>query len=314
MHARLAVVLCCVGTHACAPEPAPPKPDPHRSNPGKQVPKEPAAYRGMISRLHPLHKKLGRVRPGDWLASHKEDGQSFDEYARSNPIRPRGKRRVLYVQPIGDFDAVQTRLIEKTASFLALYFGVEVRTRKTLPLSIVPESARRTHPSWGVKQILSTWVLDELAKRLPEDALSMLALTTSDLWPGRGWNFVFGQASLRQRVGVWSIARKGDPHESPEAFRLCLLRTLKTAAHETGHMFSIQHCIAYECNMCGSNSRRESDRRPIALCPECHAKVAWGCRLDAKERFAKLSAWAKREGFESEALFWKRSGEALTRD
>ena len=27
--------------------------------------------------------------------------------------------------------------------------------------------------------------------------VAVLALTTSDLWPGEGWNFVFGQASLR---------------------------------------------------------------------------------------------------------------------
>ncbi len=39
----------------------------------------------------------------------------------------------------------------------------------------------------------------------------MLALTTSDLWPGEGWNFVFGQASLSERVGVWSLHRLGNP-------------------------------------------------------------------------------------------------------
>ncbi len=91
----------------------------------------------------------------------------------------------------------------------------------------------------------------------------MIALTTSDLWPGKGWNFVFGQARLRERVGVWSLYRNGDPDESEGAFRLCLLRTIKTATHETGHMFSLRHCTKYECNMCESNNSEESDRSPM---------------------------------------------------
>ena len=117
-------------------------------------------------------------------------------------------------------------------------------------------------------------MLDQVLRpRLPADASTYLALTTSDLWPGEGWNFVFGQASLNQRVGVWSIARNGDPHGDEHGLPLCLLRTLKTASHETGHMFSMPHCTLYECNMCGSNHRQEADRRPLWLCPCCLAKL-----------------------------------------
>ena len=102
-----------------------------------------------------------------------------------------------------------------------------VKVSKDLPLSVIPAPARRTHPSWGVKQILSTYVLDSVLRpRLPADAAAYIAFTASDLWPGAGWNFVFGQASLRHRVGVWSIYRNGDPSESKEAFRICLLRLL----------------------------------------------------------------------------------------
>ena len=69
--------------------------------------------------------------------------------------------------------------------------------------------------------------------------LAYLALTASDLWPGQGWNFVFGEASLRQRIGVWSIYRNGDPETD---FQLCLRRTLSTASHETGHILGMAHC------------------------------------------------------------------------
>jgi predicted Zn-dependent protease len=86
-------------------------------------------------------------------------------------------------------------------------------------------------------------------------------LTASDLWPGKGWDFVFGQANLRKRVGVWSIYRNGDPAAGEAAYRLCLRRTLATATHETGHILTMKHCTAYACLMNGSNHQAERDSR-----------------------------------------------------
>ena len=89
--------------------------------------------------------------------------------------------------------------------------------------------------------MLTTYILhDVLPPRLSQDAAVLIALTAADLWPGEGWNYVFGQASLSDRVGVWSLHRFGDAEESDDAFRQCLRRTLKTASHETGHMFSMR--------------------------------------------------------------------------
>ena len=47
-------------------------------------------------RIRPLFVKMGKPKTGDWLASHEEPGQTFEEYVRSNPTRPGGKRSVLY--------------------------------------------------------------------------------------------------------------------------------------------------------------------------------------------------------------------------
>ena len=265
-----------------------------------------------IPRLVPLHSKLPKPGPRDWLAQHREPGQTFKEYLACQPVRPVGKRNVIYVQPLGDFTKTQHRIVELTARFMGLYFNTKVTIRKDLPLSVIPAKARRTHPSWGDKQILTTYVLDDvLYPRLPKDAAAYIAFTASDLWPGRGWNFVFGQASLRRRVGVWSIYRNGDPDADTKSFRLCLLRTMKTATHETGHMFSMYHCIAYKCNMCGSNHRAESDRRPIALCPQCLAKVCWACRADPVQRYGKLYLFCTANGLKGEAAFYAKSIRAL---
>ena len=97
-----------------------------------------------------------------------------------------------------------------------------------------------------MEQIQTPYVLNEVLKpNRPKDALAYLCFTASDLYPDGNWNFVFGQASLRDRTGVWSIHRKGDPAAGAEAFRQCLVRTLHTASHETGHILTIQHCTAF---------------------------------------------------------------------
>lgn len=267
---------------------------------------QPAALVKMADSIKSLHKKMDKPKSGEWLASHKEAGQSFAQYLRSNPVTPRGKRRVIYVRPLGSFEGASQKIIDKTSAFLRAYFNLKVTVLPTMPLSKIPDTAKRVHPTWGDKQILSTYVLDKvLAEALPEDAMALICFTSSDLWPGQGWNFVFGQASLHRRVGVWSIYRNGDPQKSKALFRLCLLRTLKTATHELGHMFSIRHCTAYNCNMCGSNHRQESDRRPLALCPECLPKILWATASDAATRAARLEAWCRTEGLLQEADYYK---------
>ena len=186
------------------------------------------------------------------------------------------------------------------------------RTLPDLPCDDVPARARRVNGFTDQPQWLTTWILHEvLPPRLPADGLAVLALTATDLWPGRGWNFVFGQATLQARVGVWSLARNGDPDAGEAGYREALLRTLKTAAHETGHMLSIRHCTAYECGMCGSNSRPESDRRPLAFCPGCEAKVWWATGADPVARFTALADWCRAQGLAPEADHFARSADAL---
>ena len=117
-----------------------------------------------------------------------------------------------------------------------------------------------------------------------------------------------GQASLGERVGVWSLYRQGDPEAE---FTTCLRRTLKTAVHETGHMFGIAHCTAYECGMNGSNHRAEADSRPLWFCPEDEMKVWWACRVDPAARYDRLSQFADEHGLAPEARFWRASRAAL---
>ena len=171
--------------------------------------------------LKKLATPLGAPGPSDWLAQHYESGRGFREYIAAGPVRRTKARQTIYLLPIGEFTPEQERVLQLTAAYMRLYFDTPVTVRKRLPLSRIPQSARRKHPNWGMEQILSTHVLDSLRKERPEDVLAYIALTATDLWPGRGWNFVFGEASIHERVGVWSLYRNGDP-SSAEGFRICL--------------------------------------------------------------------------------------------
>jgi archaemetzincin len=265
-----------------------------------------------FAKLLPLHKRLGTPKAGEWLAVQNEPGQTYGQYVRGGPVRPDRERRVIYVQPLGDFTKTGRKVIRLTADYMEAYFNLQIKVLDDLPLSLVPAKARRVHPTWNVPQILAPYVLDEvLAPRLPKDAVAYIAFTASDLWPGEGWNFVFGEASLVNRVGVWSLYRYGNPDESEDAFRLFLLRAIKVGTHETGHMFSMEHCIRYECNMCGSNSLPEADRCPVWLCPECLAKLCYVTGADPVKRYQCLAAFCKTQGLKTEQEFFEKSLEVL---
>jgi archaemetzincin len=270
------------------------------------------AEKGMLPpsflKLLPLHTKLGKPQPGDWLAEHPEPGQTFRQYLRNQPVKVDSKRRLLYVQPLGELNHTQRLIINETADFMGVYFQLPVRIREGLSLDSAPKNARRKPGSLRSEQILTTYILaDVLKPRLPRDAVALIGLTTADLWPGEGWNYLFGQASLSDRVGVWSIHRFGDPDSGDDAYRTCLLRTLKVATHETGHMFSMAHCTLYDCNMCGSNHLGETDRHPVELCPHCLAKLCYATGADPAKRFEKLIEFYKAHGLKAEQEFCEKS-------
>jgi len=119
----------------------------------------------------------------------------------------------------------------------------------------------RRNPWTGQRQLLTGDILNALEAQLPKDAFALLGITMTDLYPGPGWNFVFGQASLRDRVGVDSFARY-DPSfygqaATADSRKLMHRRSCKVLAHETCHMFGIEHCVWFRCLMNGSNHLAE---------------------------------------------------------
>jgi archaemetzincin len=269
----------------------------------------PGPYLELERKLRPLADSLPHPQPGDWLAEHHEPGQTFAEYLEARPVHKGDKLHTIYLCLVGDFTEAQRRVLDLTQEHLATFFDCPVKVRRQVALASIPARARRTHLSWGDEQVLTGYVLHEvLEPERPADALAYLALTATDLWPGRGWNFVFGEASLRQRIGVWSIYRNGD---AKTEFELCLRRTMATATHETGHVLGMRHCTAFRCLMNGSNHQEERDRRLLHLCPVCLSKLLWNLRAEPVPYLTKLKTFCEQSGLRPEVVWYDRAITAL---
>ncbi len=242
--------------------------------------------------------------PGDWLAVHYEPGQTFDEFVKSKPNRPDKTRKKIYLQPLGEFPKGQIPLTDVLKEYAGSYFAMPVEVLPTLSLSEKNITTRINNYTKN-RQILTTDVLTILKDNLPADAFCLLAITMEDLYPEPSWNFVFGQASLRERVGVYSFARY-DPafygdKRGKDYEKLILRRSCKVLVHETGHMFGLQHCIFFRCVMNGSNHLKESDSRPLYLCPVCLRKLHHSVGFDVTIRYKNLYRFYKNFGFDNDS-------------
>ena len=192
----------------------------------------------------------------------------------------------------------QRHVLSAMQDYMRRFFDLPVDI--ATPLALPAKGQRRG--SGGQVQHHTKVLLNEVLKpKLPDDAIASLGVTWDDLYPSKSWNYVFGMASLEERVGVYSLTRFfpefwGKPRTAAAA-RLGLKRSIGVLAHEAGHMFSMQHCTSFECLMNGSNSLDELDRQPSFLCPICLRKLAYAVGFDAVARYEKLA-----EFFEERAL------------
>ncbi len=252
---------------------------------------------------------MNSPQPDEWLASFNETGQTFGEYLNENPNKPTAERNILYVQPLGKLNGQEMQILNKTAEFLHLFYNLPVKLLPEknflLPLQL---KNRRLNPFGVNEQVKTGFILNELLlPDLPNDAAALIAFTNLDLFPDQNFAFVFGQASLENRIGVWSLYRL---HEHADQTKF-LLRTLKIAAHETGHIFSIRHCTKYSCVMNGANHLGETDKHPLDSCPECTAKILWLTDADVRQRYLELEKFCLQNGLRAEAQSFQKKADSV---
>jgi archaemetzincin len=262
---------------------------------------------GVVEKLKPLHRVMAKPKPGEWLASHRERGQTFQQYLTDKPIKLDAQRRKIYLMPLGFFDKTDKELLDAVAEYLALYFELEVVLQAPQTPANFPEEAYRTqnYDYPGNLQYFTPHILHKiLLPNLPSDALAFMAISNQDLYPDESWNFVFGQASTKKRVGVASYFRY--LQEEKPSFSQTLRRIIATSSHEIGHMLTLYHCRAFECVMNGSNSLSESDSRPIYPCAECIVKLSWNIGFSIPQHYQKLLAFYQKHGLTAEADYCRK--------
>lgn len=249
--------------------------------------------------------------PHDWLNVARERGQSFERFTHTSSNRPEGERQRLYLQPLGEFREDQVGLLRQLQRFGRAFFVRDVTLLPAIPIDGSGITIRRNRYT-DVTQLKTRDILPLLARQLPPDACCVLGVTADDLYAHDTWSFVFGEAILDERVGVFSIARY-DPrfYDKDSDWSLLLLRSAKVLAHEICHMLGARHCVFFNCLMNGSNHLAESDRRPVHLCPVDLRKLHWGLGFDIIERYRRLHAFWSDAGVADEVRWIERRLEIL---
>lgn len=253
---------------------------------------------------------LPKPGPRDWLSEHKERGQTYRQYVRSHPNPATGTRNTIYLQPIGKFESPALPSFDVLAEYASVFFGLPV---EVLPVRKDLRVRSRQNLFSGTRQLLTGDVMNYLKWRVPHNAYALIALTDIDLFPAPDWNFVFGQGSFKERVGVYSFARYHPSFDDPnddtppsQAKKIVLRRAFKIMTHELGHMFGIHHCVHFSCLMNGSNHLEEADSQPLHVCPVELRKLHRTVRFDPRERYRKLAEFYRRVGFEADAEWAKQ--------
>lgn len=180
--------------------------------------------------------------------------------AGGGPTREPARVRppLVVVRSIGPVDPEHLR--SACRSLLAAYpVRCEIRARRTLmELASAWDETR--------EQLEGRAALELLFRDRPRDAVAEIDVTQLDLYEAPK-PFVFGLASLTDRVAIVSLARLGlaDPPANARLRKLVL--------HEAGHALGLHHHDHDDCVMRQDPTLQSLDTAPEALCRRCHTRL-----------------------------------------
>lgn len=186
-------------------------------------------------------------------------GISFQNVSRAEQLEMKNN---IYLVPVGK---IEGWVLEALQEHLEKEFKCKVEVSEGMEIPREAYNRRRN-------QYRSTNILKKIHSFLKAaQKEKVLAICNEDLYVN-GLNYVFGQAELRGRYAIISLARL---HQSfyrlPEEKTLFLERAIKEAVHELGHVYGLRHCPNPECVMHFSNSLADTDRKSSSFCRNCQA-------------------------------------------
>lgn len=260
---------------------------------GNRLPKEASVEElEIFAQMFPAFLPILLPGPGDWLAENKEEAEDLVTFACShNKIT--AERKTIYILPLEDLDPDLSPSLETLRLYAETFFGMTVlllpplksvaSKKKPCVVFSTPgyqfEVATKMNIQTKQIQFMAGDLCSVMSRFMPKDTYCMIGITMTDLYSSSDWNFVFGQANLRTKMGVFSFVRYSPLFmttrtEMTDAEKLLLLRrSCRVLVHEVFHMFGAGHCVYANCCMNGANHLEEDDSQPLFLCPVDLAKL-----------------------------------------
>ena len=163
------------------------------------------------------------------------------------------------------FGSIQREVLDFLQGELARRFSFNVKVTGAEPIPQYAFNPKRN-------QYHSTKILERLKGQRIKDE-QILGIVDCDLYVPE-LNFVFGEADIGGKACVISLVRlRQEYYGLPKNDNLFLLRTLKEAIHEIGHLYRLGHCADPKCIMHFSNSLRDTDIKGPDFCDRCKLKL-----------------------------------------
>lgn len=241
-----------------------------------------------------FHKPMYSQEEGDWLLYNDEEGQTFNQFLKESKNIISKERNIIYINPLQDMP--QEFLDNISLYCQCFFYPMQVKLIKIVSLEEL-NVKKRIHYKL---QYHSGQINSKMIKYIPKDAHCLISILLDDLYPGQSWNYVFGEALYKKRVGVFSFARFSESffdNNKPFSFDSYLLyNSCSTLTHEICHTFGIMHCIYYTCLMNGCNNLEEAKKQTLYECPVCLRKLQYSIGFDPLERYKKLFEVTKKFG------------------
>lgn len=169
----------------------------------------------------------------------------------------------ILIVPLGAAPTAEVGIVQRAAQcFFALEVRVAARERLAASAFYAPRSRYRAER-----------LLTQLERPEYASAHRVLGLANVDISTTKGsiedWG-VLGLASLDGRVGVLSSFRCRRGATGPEHVAQ---RLGKTAVHELGHTFGLDHCGQFGCLMGDGQGSVFTTDREFDFCSECRARL-----------------------------------------